>query len=75
MYLLGGFDGAWLNDMHTIALPMNLFEEDSIRINSRPMSSSSQYYKSDEEDKETCQEEILDSNRKMKLLEAQVAEL
>jgi len=32
MYLLGGFDGSRLNDMHSIALPMNLFEEDSLRI-------------------------------------------
>lgn len=32
MYLLGGFDGSRLNDMHNIALPMNLYEEDSLRI-------------------------------------------
>jgi len=41
MYLLGGFDGSRLNDMHNIALPMNLYEEDSLRIQSRPPSSGS----------------------------------
>ncbi len=73
MYLLGGFDGVWLNDLHTIALPMNLFEEDSLWIQSRPLSSISQGSFSDEEEKRGSEE--LDMTRKMKLLELQVNEL
>lgn len=56
--------------MHTIALPMNLFEEDSLRIKSRPLSSTSQYSLSDEEEKTGPEE--LDTFNKMKLLESQV---
>jgi hypothetical protein len=42
MYILGGFDGSRLNDMHHIALPLYLRDEegDSIRLGSRPPSSS-----------------------------------
>ena len=41
MYTLGGFDGTRLNDMHHIALPGNLYEEDSesMRRISRPHAS------------------------------------
>lgn len=60
--------------MHNIALPMNLFEEDSLRIQSRPLSSisvgSSQ---SDEEEKRGPEEK--DLTRKLRLLELQVSEL
>ena len=43
MYLIGGFDGSRLNDIHHIALPMSLFEDDSESLKriSRPASSSS----------------------------------
>lgn len=59
--------------MHTIALPMNLFEEDSLRIKSWPLSSSSVYSHSDEEEKQGSEE--LDATRKLHLLELQVQEL
>ena len=38
MYIVGGFDGSRLNDMHHIALPSSLYEEDSdsMRRLSRP---------------------------------------
>jgi len=43
MYVIGGFDGTRLNDIHHIALPISLFEEDSdsMRKISRPASSAS----------------------------------
>ena len=43
MYVLGGFDGSRLNDLHHIALPVSLSEEDSqaMRRSSRPASSNS----------------------------------
>lgn len=43
MYVVGGFDGVRLNDIHLIALPMSLYEEDSesMRRISRPVSSAS----------------------------------
>jgi len=43
MYVVGGFDGSRLNDMHHIALPVSLSEEDSdsLRRVSRPSSSAS----------------------------------
>jgi hypothetical protein len=43
MYVIGGFDGARLNDIHHIAMPMSLYEEDSdsMRRISRPASSAS----------------------------------
>lgn len=41
MYIVGGFDGTRLNDIHHIALPSNLYEEDSesMRRISRPHTS------------------------------------
>ncbi len=43
MYVIGGFDGTRLNDIHHIAMPMSLYEEDSdsMRRISRPTSSAS----------------------------------
>ena len=43
MYVIGGFDGARLNDMHHIALPTHLYEEDgdAMRRISRPVSAAS----------------------------------
>lgn len=43
MYLLGGFDGNRLNDMHIIALPVSLYEEDRdyLRMSRRPNTSGS----------------------------------
>lgn len=43
MYIIGGFDGTRLNDLHHIALPVSLYEEDSesMRRISRPTSSAS----------------------------------
>ncbi len=43
MYVIGGFDGTRLNDIHLIALPVSLYEEDSesMRRISRPASSAS----------------------------------
>ena len=43
MYVVGGFDGARLNDMHHIALPTHLYEEDqdAMRRISRPASAAS----------------------------------
>jgi len=43
MYVVGGFDGSRLNDLHHIALPISLYEEDSesMRRISRPGSSAS----------------------------------
>lgn len=43
MYLLGGFDGSRLNDMHIIALPVSLYEEDRdyLRMSKRPQTSGS----------------------------------
>ena len=43
MYIIGGFDGSRLNDIHHIALPSSLYEEDSasMRRISRPASSAS----------------------------------
>jgi hypothetical protein len=43
MYIVGGFDGTRLNDIHHIAIPSNLYEEDSysMRRISRPASSAS----------------------------------
>jgi hypothetical protein len=43
MYVIGGFDGARLNDIHHIAMPVSLYEEDSdsMRRISRPASSAS----------------------------------
>lgn len=43
MYVIGGFDGTRLNDIHHIAMPVSLFEEDSdsMRKISRPVSSAS----------------------------------
>mmetsp|Transcript_14690 Transcript_14690/g.14310 ORF Transcript_14690/g.14310 Transcript_14690/m.14310 type:complete len:320 (+) Transcript_14690:639-1598(+) len=43
MYVIGGFDGSRLNDLHHIAMPISLYEEDSdsMRRISRPASSAS----------------------------------
>jgi hypothetical protein len=43
MYVVGGFDGTRLNDIHHIAIPSNLYEEDSFSMRriSRPASSAS----------------------------------
>lgn len=80
MYLLGGFDGSRLNDMHCIALPLNLHEEDSLRINSRPptsgsiMSTHSELdYESEIEEKKVSYD--MDLANKVELLQQQVNEL
>jgi len=43
MFVIGGFDGSRLNDLHHIALPQSLYEEDydQMRRISRPASSAS----------------------------------
>jgi hypothetical protein len=43
MYVIGGFDGSRLNDIHHIAMPSSLYEEDSdsMRRISRPNTSNS----------------------------------
>ena len=48
MYIVGGFDGSRLNDIHHIALPSSLDEEDSesMRKLSRPQSSLSGFLSS-----------------------------
>ncbi len=68
MYLLGGFDGSRLNDMHNIALPLSLYEEDSLRIQSRPPTSGS--IMSDKTDilEEMKGREELDQRKKINLL-------
>lgn len=71
MYLLGGFDGSRLNDMHNIALPLSLYEEDSLRIQSRPPTSGSVYSHTDrsEFEEELKGSEELDSRKKLVLLQ------
>jgi len=76
MYLLGGFDGSRLNDMHNIALPLSLYEEDSLRIQSRPPTSGSILSERTEFDEEIKVREIeMDHLKKIKLYKRQVEEL
>ena len=77
MYLLGGFDGSRLNDMHNIALPLSLHEEDRdlMRIQSRPPTSGSMMTVTSDlevvEDEEEMKrlEEKKDSTQRIELLQ------
>eukprot|EP00347_Sterkiella_histriomuscorum_P009022 403342827 len=84
MYVIGGFDGQRLNDLHQIALPQNLYEEDydQMRRISRPASSASgimQTVPSDlpiyQLEEDFKQKDYKYLNKKVALLKRQVQEL